>query len=387
MHSFRSGASSAAVIFIAVLSIFSTVAVSVFSQGFFSGLCGFAAALCFPGSSADTLINGGVPEAESPAVVPEMTETSVKAQDTEPVSQEAPTVAQPQVDMNKYTEPDDIAGMAEKFLSEYKSVSPSGKISEEFFGSGSNIKAGKAAVRNSTSTKSPDYGELLKNGAQINTGEKGEMLVLIIHTHTSEAYQLADTGVFYDSVSPRSSLPDRNITRVGEMLTEVLRSQGIGVIHDTNVYDSAYNGAYSRSREAIAKYLEQYPSIQIVLDVHRDAIYYDNELRCKPTAVIDSRKAAQIMIISGAEEGLVSSFPDWESNLAFALQIQDKAASLYDGLMKPIYFCQRKYNMDMTKCSLLIEFGTDSNTIGEAVYSAYLFGDALGQLINGYYGE
>ena len=87
------------------------------------------------------------------------------------------------------------------------------------------------------------------------------------------------------------------------------------------------------------------------------------------------------MIITGAEEGSVTDFPDWSENLTFAVTLQNKVEENYKGLMRPIFFCQRKYNMNVTPCSLLLEMGTDANTLDEAVYSGRLIGDALAELL------
>ena len=171
------------------------------------------------------------------------------------------------------------------------------------------------------------------------------------------------------------------MVRVGDELCRVLRENGIGVIHDTNVYDENYNGAYARSRVTVLDILAKNPTIRVVLDVHRDAIYYSDTKRSKPTAVINGEKAAQIMIITGAEEGQITDFPDWEENLKFALALQKTAQDKYEGLMRPIYFCQRKYNMDTALCSLLLEIGTDANTLEEACRSARMIGQALAENI------
>ena len=88
------------------------------------------------------------------------------------------------------------------------------------------------------------------------------------------------------------------------------------------------------------------------------------------------------MIITGADGGPVASFPHWEDNLKFALALQKRVQSEYEGLMKPVYFCNRRYNMDVTPCSLLLEFGSDANTLDEAVYAASMLGMSLGRLIN-----
>ena len=88
------------------------------------------------------------------------------------------------------------------------------------------------------------------------------------------------------------------------------------------------------------------------------------------------------MIISGCEGNGVSGFENWEKNLVFALSLQNSVEEKYSGLMRPVFFCHRKYNMNVTPCSLLLEFGTDANTLEEAVYSASLVGEALGGMLN-----
>ena len=101
----------------------------------------------------------------------------------------------------------------------------------------------------------------------------------------------------------------------------------------------------------------------------------------KPTAIADGKKASQMMIITGAQGGNVTSFPDWETNLSFALNLQNALNTEYANLMKPVYFCNRKYNMDITPYSLLIEVGTDVNTLEESAYSGRLLGSVLADYI------
>ena len=87
------------------------------------------------------------------------------------------------------------------------------------------------------------------------------------------------------------------------------------------------------------------------------------------------------MIISGNEVNGVKGFSQWYHNLVFATHLQNSVEEKFSGLMRPIFFCNRKYNMDVTPCSLLLEFGTDANTLEEAVYSAQLIGSALADLL------
>ena len=236
-------------------------------------------------------------------------------------------------------------------------------------------------VRNVTADSEIDIESIAKSGCVLLIEDCSEPVVLIYHTHTTESYIMTDNGEFSSSYPTRSDDKNINMVRIGDEITAVLESEGIGVIHDKTIYDTSYNGAYDKSRQGIEKILKKYPSVVITIDIHRDAIYYDDYTRVKPVAEINAEKAAQLMIIAGAEGGNVSSFPDWEKNLAFAVNLQQYANNKYENLMKPIYFCNRKYNMDLTPYSLLIEVGTDVNTLSEAAYSGRLLGDVLADYI------
>ena len=92
------------------------------------------------------------------------------------------------------------------------------------------------------------------------------------------------------------------------------------------------------------------------------------------------------MIISGCQEegNGITNLPDWEYNLAFALQLQQSLENNFPGITRPLYFCPRSYNMNMTHCSLLIEMGSDANTLEEAVYSGKCLGVALIDILKEY---
>ena len=214
--------------------------------------------------------------------------------------------------------------------------------------------------------------------------DKTKPAVLLYHTHTTEGYEMLDRDWYAADVTSRTEDASRNIVRVGTAIAEELERAGFIVLHDETVHDRKYNGAYDRSRATVQKYLDKYPSLVVTLDVHRDAIQQNNGVRIKPVCTIAGKKAAQIMLIAGAEGGKVTDFPDWRQNLGFALHLQDACETTATGLMRPIFFCHRKYNMDMTPCSLLVEFGSDANTLEEAVYAGRLFGRALSSLLNQY---
>lgn len=210
--------------------------------------------------------------------------------------------------------------------------------------------------------------------------------VLIFHTHTTETYQVLDRGFYETNFATRTKNSDQNMVRVGKAICGEIEKAGYKVIHDTEIHDLSYNGAYAHSRKKVEEYLKKYPSIQIVLDIHRDAIQQSDGSKIKPTATIQGKKAAQIMIISGCQEkgNPIENFPDWRYNLTFAVHLQNQLEKMFKGITRPLYFCPRKYNMNVSHCSLLIEVGSDANTLEEAVYTGKCFGSALSEIMKEY---
>ena len=291
-------------------------------------------------------------------------------------------------DSKDYTDiqqtPSDIARLMNKAKKTATKSKSKGKTSEESYqGGGTIVSYGNLQIQTKIpkSFYSPDIKALLNQGSDLTIYDKSKPTVLIYHSHTTEAYSLLDTG-YYISSDARSNNSARNMVRVGDDLAAYLEKHGFNVIHDRTIHDKDYTKSYDNSRATIEKYLEQYPSIEVTIDVHRDYITYSNKTKVKPTAKINGKKAARMMIISGCEYNRVKNFPDWEENLKFDLQVQNKVNELYPGLMRPILFSERKYNMYETHYSFLLEVGTDANTLDEACYSARLFGNALGQLLN-----
>ncbi len=278
--------------------------------------------------------------------------------------------------------PEDIEKLMEEAVSAYASFKKTGKIEEtQLLATSSTVSYGNVIVNNKTETKKVDIKKELSKTPEFGEITKDEPYILVYHTHTTEGYELLDKGWYSDDYVSRTKELDKTVVRVGEEIVSRLEKAGFKVIHDKTIYDASYNGAYSRSLKTVEKILKENPSIVITLDVHRDAIEYSNGTKCKPTATINGKKAAQVMIITGAEEGDIKDFPDWNKNLTFAIALQEKTEENYKGLMRPIFFCQRKYNMHVTPCSLLLEMGTDANTLEEAVYSGRLIGDSLAELL------
>lgn len=282
--------------------------------------------------------------------------------------------------------PDDIRQMMLKYEKTADKDKKGGKISEQTYkSSGVTDSYGRVRVKNVNDT-GINIKKLLGEKADLDIKDKSKPTVLIFHTHTTETYQPLDRNFYSKNYQPRTNDSSMNMVRVGVAVKEELEKAGYNVIHDTTVYDYKYNGAYTRSREAVEKHLKEHPEIQIVLDVHRDAIQLNDGTKIKPVCEIDGKKCAQIMIISGCQESGngITGFEDWEENLTFAVQLQDKLEENFEGITRPLYFSPRKYNMDMSHCSVLLEMGSDANTLEEAVYSGKCLGVALADLMKEY---
>lgn len=207
-----------------------------------------------------------------------------------------------------------------------------------------------------------------------------EPLVLIYHTHTTESYEPCVRESYDATFNYRTTDDTKNMVMVGNAIQAELEAQGVGVIHVTNIHDyPSYNGSYDRSRESIVPILEQYPSIKVVLDIHRDAISGEG-FAYQPYIDINGKEASQIMIISGCDDGTLN-MPNYMMNFHFACYLQQKLESDYPGFTRPILFDYRHYNQDLTSGSLLIEVGSHGNTLEQSQYSGQLIGKSLGELL------
>lgn len=207
--------------------------------------------------------------------------------------------------------------------------------------------------------------------------------ILIVHTHGSEAYTPDGADVYTPSDNNTRTLDTNyNMVRVGTEMEKVFTEMGLGVVHDTTLYDyPQYNGAYDRSAQAVKAYLEQYPTIRIVLDVHRDALIGEDGTVYKAVTVIDGVDTAQVMLVIG--HGQDGSNPHWMENLALACKIQSSMNTLYPTLARPMTFRSSSYNQELSTGSLLVEVGTHGNTLQEALSAARLFARSAGQVLLG----
>ncbi len=203
-----------------------------------------------------------------------------------------------------------------------------------------------------------------------------EPQVLIMHTHATESYlPTADTP--YDKAYAfRSTDTTENMVAVGKIMADTLNSRGYYTLQDTTLHDyPSYNGSYDKSRETVEYYLEKYPSIKVVLDVHRDRVERNGAI-IAPTATINGAEYAQIMIISGRDNGYMN-MPNYRENLKFATNVQNRLAKNYPGIARPILFDYRNYNQQLTTGSILVEVGTHGSGLQRAKNSRQAFALSL----------
>ena len=228
-----------------------------------------------------------------------------------------------------------------------------------------------------------NFEEMLSKPLPFTIEDTRRVQVLIVHTHACETYLTEDTGYYSKDYYPRTADNSKNVTSVGESVAKSLKAEGIGVVQCKTQHDNpSYDGSYDRSMESIQKYLKKYENIKVILDIHRDSIGNGGtDGKYKPTFTYNGKKAAQIMIMTGYDSDGSYNYPLWNENLIFALKVQQKAEEMFPGMTRPLYFGNFVYNLNANNGSLLIEVGTDVNTVEEAQYTGELLGKVIANVL------
>ena len=235
--------------------------------------------------------------------------------------------------------------------------------------------AGGLSIKNETKYQI-GVSELLRAGPSIRLSSGGAQ-ILIIHTHSSEAYSPAGLDKYENSDTNRTEDKRYSVVRVGDELTKELEAAGLSVLHDREIYDyPSYTGSYARSGAAVEKHLAENPGIKIVIDLHRDAIGSGDAVY-KTVAGENGVCASQVMLLVGTDESGLSH-PEWRENLRLALYLQDAVSDAYPTLMRPVEIVPQRYNQNLTAGSLILEVGSSGNTLQEALAAVRLFGLAAG---------
>ncbi len=204
--------------------------------------------------------------------------------------------------------------------------------------------------------------------------------ILILHSHGTEAYTPVGTDVYLESDPYRTTDNQQNIVRVGEEMAQVFRQAGYVVLHDTNLYDYPdYNSSYANSYEAVESWLAQYPDIELILDVHRDAL--TNQDGDPYGLVGEDGAAAQFMLVVGSNGS--GTHPNWEENLSLALQFQLQLTQDWGELCRPLTLRSSAFNQNLSPNYLLVEIGGHGNSLQEALVGARYFTQSLVTSLDG----
>ena len=351
----------------------------------FAALCIFArsavlvlaAFIAAPLPAVQTVIQMGQQTAQQQqaASVPEQA-----ALPEEPASSAAPEAVQaPAGSIEDYLVP---------LLGEDARPADAGAVIEKQYPQGSGekyIPCGAGSIKNNTRQSAADIAAEIENPLPFAIEKDSpDPQVLVMHTHATEDYRLSAGLWFAPGDGARSTDRSINMCAVGRVVADTLNAAGINTLHDETLNDyPSYTGSYANSRAVVQQYLAQYPSIKVVLDVHRDAIETEGGSRYAPVCTVEGRQAAQVMIICGCDNGTTVQLPDWRQNLRVAAAWERAMEGMYPGFTRPVLFSYRFYNQDLTAGSLLIEIGGHGNNLNEALYAGQLAAKGLAAALLG----
>ncbi|MDO4563289.1 MAG: stage II sporulation protein P [Clostridia bacterium] len=225
-----------------------------------------------------------------------------------------------------------------------------------------------------------DIKQLLEKPLSFAVGT--QPLVLIVHTHTSESYTPSPNFQYTPTDTDRTEDINFNVARVGVNIAQKLQAANIPYIHDKAINDyPSYSGSYAKTLTLIESYLEKYPSIKVVLDIHRDSIMRSDGTKMKAVCTIDNEKTAQIMLVVGTD-GSGLEHPAWRDNLSFALKLQYAMNEMFPTLARPVNLRKQRFNGHTAPGAVIVEVGSDANTMEEALLGADRFSEALIEVLS-----
>lgn len=237
---------------------------------------------------------------------------------------------------------------------------------DKIYSSSTVVKSGTIAIRNHTTYKI-NIEKLRTEPLKLNA-PKGSTKVIILNTHTSEAYTPSKGYQYTSSDYFRTGNPRFNVSRVSKELNTQFSKYGVKSFCDATVHDSpTYTGSYERSLKTVLKDMKKYPSAKIVLDIHRDAAGEPDE-KLRRVIQIGNKNVARLMFVVGTDQmGL--KHPRWMENLKFAIKLQDKANKLFPGICQEIDLRKERFNQHVAPGAIIVEVGGTGNTMEEAVES------------------
>lgn len=231
-------------------------------------------------------------------------------------------------------------------------------------------------------SRQPDIEALLEKPLSMDlTGEKPS--VLIIHTHGTEAFTPTEGTEYEQNGGEYRTKDDRwNMLSLGEELARLLQAAGINVIHDKTYYDYPdYEASYDTCREGFAEQLKKYPSIQLVVDLHRDAAEQSDGTQWATSAMVNGEESAQVMLVMGTD--CYYEHPNWEENLSLALKLQVLMEKEHPGVTRPLDLRKQRFNQDLSTGAIIAEIGAAGNTHQQAMNGVSVLAEAIIRLADG----
>ena len=222
-----------------------------------------------------------------------------------------------------------------------------------------NVEINGVKIKNETSFE-------INNSVLDTTLDINKENILIFHTHTCESYTPTEQYNYQQTGNFRTTDLNFSVARVGDELTNYLMGYGFNVNHDKTYHDyPAYTGSYTRSKATVENILKSNSS-DIIIDLHRDAI--GSKSNYDPSVKIGEDTVAQLMFVIGTNGGGLYH-PNWQSNLKFAIELQQKANEIYPGLFKTMIVRNSRYNQHLGKAACIIEVGATGNTLEQCMNS------------------
>ena len=205
-----------------------------------------------------------------------------------------------------------------------------------------------------------------------------EPTVLILHTHGTESY--TKTEEYTESSAYRTLEEDYNVVSVGDRVAQLLEAGGVAVVHDRQMHDHpSYSASYNQARASMEDYLAQYPTIRLVLDLHRDSVADSSGQQMRFTVQNGEQTVARLMMVVGTDaSGL--KHPHWPENMSLAVKLHAQLEKNLPGICRPISFRSQRFNQDLSSGALIVEVGSAGNTRQEALLAAEQLAKAVLEL-------
>lgn len=260
---------------------------------------------------------------------------------------------------------------------------------------GNSLDTNARSDKNTSQTQGEEEKPALKNI------DNNKPYLLIYHTHTMEAYAATEKNKYIATYGyDRTDDLNYTVAKVGDYLAEYFKKEGISVLHDKTIHDYNYDKSYVNSFATVSKILKEYPSIKAAIDLHRDGYgavmkpgvetipvlsnLPNQDFRKRYVMDINGEKVAKVSFIIGSRR-TPEMKEDWRKNYEFAKKISDKLNELYPGLslgvqVKPY----SEYNQHLLEKSILIELGSNYNTLEEAIATTKYLAKAISEVIKQY---